>query len=276
MELVEELLGVGIPAHTDAQVAESGTPDAKALTYQADLVVVLRDTGRPVLAVVLEVQLRVDPRKKRTWPHYLTAVGAELDCPAVVLVVTPNEVVQRWAAQPILVGLGHNVITPFVLGPALIPWPRGDAAAAHPELAVLSALAHRDHPRGLSAAQVALGAVGRLDEDLARTYTNFVLGALSEAARAEMERMMREDPQYSGVDYVQQWMDRARQEGVVAGRQEGRQEANRSALARLTRLRFGDLGADVEARIAAGSSEELEVWLERVITAESIEGVFAD
>jgi len=65
------------------------------------------------------------------------------------------------------------------------------------------------------------------------------------------------------------------QRGMEKGREEGRQEANRTMLARLLQLRFGVLGSGVEARIAEGSPGELEGWLERVITAETLDGIFA-
>lgn len=66
------------------------------------------------------------------------------------------------------------------------------------------------------------------------------------------------------------------QKGEERGLKKGRQEANRTMLARQLQLRFGALGPELEARIAEGSSDELEIWLERVITAETLDAVFAD
>ncbi|RLB55351.1 MAG: hypothetical protein DRJ42_06460 [Deltaproteobacteria bacterium] len=78
---------------------------------------------------------------------------------------------------------------------------------------------------------------------------------------------------------AEQLIQKGRQEGVQQGlkkgRQEGRQEANRTMLARQLQLRFGALGPEAEARIAQGSSVELEGWLERVITADTLDAVFA-
>ncbi len=263
-ELFEEVFGVVLPSHAVVQVAESGTPDARALTYQADLVLAFRRGGRTAFALIVEVQLQVDARKKRTWPHYLTAVGAELDCPAMVLVVTPDAKVQEWAAEPIQVGVGQNVITPFVLGPAAIPWPADDEAMAHPELAVLSAIAHRDDAGGLAAAHAALVAVACLDEDMAKTYTNFVLGALSRAARGEMERRMREDPQYQGVDYVQQWID------------SGRVHAQGEAVLAILQARGLEPDEDQRARILDCRDEAtLTAWIAVAAKAERLEDIFS-
>ncbi len=47
-------------------------------------------------------------------------------------------------------------------------------------------------------------------------------------------------------------------------------------LARLLQLRFGALDTEAEARIAEGSPEDLEGWLERFATAETLDAVFAD
>ncbi len=70
-------------------------------------------------------------------------------------------------------------------------------------------------------------------------------------------------------------LKKGEERGLKKGRQEGRQEANRTMLARLLQLRFGVLGPKVEARISEGSPEKLEGWLDRVITAETLDGVFA-
>lgn len=50
----------------------------------------LRDAERSVAAIIVEMQLGVDPDKKRTWPLYPASVRAELRCPAVLLVVAPQ------------------------------------------------------------------------------------------------------------------------------------------------------------------------------------------
>ncbi len=270
--LVREQLGVELPAHTVAHVAESGTPDAKALTYQADLVLALREGDRTACAMVVEVQLRVDPRKKRTWPHYLPAVGAELDCPAIVVVVTPDAKVQEWAAAPIALGPGHNVVTPFVLGPRIIPRVDETTARTHPELAVLSALAHRDDPGGFEVAWAALRGVASLDEDVAQRYTNFVMSMLSKAAQAQMRQRTGAMENIEIIDFVQQWKDEAR----AAGLEEGLAAGRRALLSRQLQLRFGALSPETVAEIAEGNPEQLERWAERVITADTLDGVFAD
>jgi hypothetical protein len=64
----------------------------------ADAVVTLHAAGDPVLAVVVEVQLRVDPRRRRTWPAYVATLHARIGCPVMLLVMCPDQSVADWCA----------------------------------------------------------------------------------------------------------------------------------------------------------------------------------
>ncbi|MGE0708199.1 MAG: DUF4351 domain-containing protein [Planctomycetota bacterium] len=70
--------------------------------------------------------------------------------------------------------------------------------------------------------------------------------------------------------------ERILEEIRTKARQEGELEGERRLLLRQLRKRFGSLPADVEARIVAASEAELEQWAERVLSAQSLEGVFED
>src|ERR1700761_7775064 len=79
-----------------------GTPTE----YRADSVTILRDDhDKIVAAVIVEVQLRVDRHKERSWPVYVTALHARLGCPVILLVVVPSPEVGAWARSEI--PLGH-------------------------------------------------------------------------------------------------------------------------------------------------------------------------
>ncbi len=53
-------------------------------------------------------------------------------------------------------------------------------------------------------------------------------------------------------------------------REEVRNEERRKILFRLLTLRFGDLPAEVTSRIQHATLEQLEIWIERVLTAHSV------
>jgi predicted transposase YdaD len=73
---------------------------------------------------------------------------------------------------------------------------------------------------------------------------------------------------------IQQGLQRGLEQGRQEGRAEERKATLRDTLVRLLRARFGDLDADVEGRIAAATTDELDRWIERVVTAESARAIF--
>ena len=184
-ELLREALGLELPAYTEVRVESADLTEIVPTEYRADLVVLLVE-GKPLLAIAVEVQLSRDDRKRFTWPVYATGLRARFECDAVVLVVTPAIDVARWAAEPIRLGPG-STFTALVLGPEAVPIATDHArAAAEPELALLSAMAHGrgDVDR---AVQIALAAVAGAqhipDHELSVLYSDLISAALSEAAR---------------------------------------------------------------------------------------------
>ena len=65
------------------------------------------------------------------------------------------------------------------------------------------------------------------------------------------------------------------QRGLMQGRLEGEQSGEAKALRRLLQKRFGPLSEDVLARLQAASIDELELWLDRALDADSLAGVFS-
>ena len=55
---------------------------------------------------------------------------------------------------------------------------------------------------------------------------------------------------------------------------EGRLEAKARTLLRQLKLRYGTLGQAAVRRVETASADQLDLWLERVIAAQSIEDVF--
>src|SRR5260221_5814453 len=135
--------------------------------YRADLVVLLVD-GKPVLGIIVEVQLSEDLDKRVSWPAYIVNLFARIRCPVELLVVSPSSSVAAWASKPIQIGA--STIRPRVVGPDGVPVIRSvDAASLSPELAVLSALAHgQDEVDTAVAVALAASAAARDTRGLAR------------------------------------------------------------------------------------------------------------
>ena len=106
-ELLRDVLHVELPVYSEARVESAELTDVNPAEYRADLVVLLVD-GKPVHAIVVEVQLGGDPRKRFTWPVYVAGLRARLECPACVLVVTATEAMARWCRKPIDLGPGNT------------------------------------------------------------------------------------------------------------------------------------------------------------------------
>ena len=65
------------------------------------------------------------------------------------------------------------------------------------------------------------------------------------------------------------------EKGLLQGRLEGEQSGEAKALRRLLQKRFGPLSEDVLARLQTASIDELELWLDRALDADSLAGVFS-
>jgi hypothetical protein len=204
--------------------------------YRADNVVVLHDpAGNPVTGVIVEVQLQGDDDKLLAWPVYVSALRAKLRCPAMLLVITREPAVARWARRPIELGHPGFQLTPLVISFADVPriTDRG-AASQLPQLAVLSVLAHPE----LEIAMVAIAAISQLPEDLLRLYTDVILKALPADLRRILEARMIKGYEYQS-DFARKYHGQGREDGL------------RAAVIALARTKLKTVSDDDLARIAA-------------------------
>lgn len=184
-----------IPRFSAVEVVESEFTEVDPAEVRADLVLTLTGKDRrPALAIVVEAQLRRDPRKRYVWPLYLASLRRRLQCPVRLLVLTTRPAIARWCSRPIDMGDGRWVLVPDVLGPEQIPLvTRVRRARRHPELAVLSVLAHGQGPHAVAVGRAALVAVATLDSARAPFYTDLVWAFLGAAARAAFEDTVLQD-----------------------------------------------------------------------------------
>jgi hypothetical protein len=266
-------LGVAVPAFTQAQASSGDLTDAAPTEYRADVVITLTANGAgddPVLAVVVEAQLRVDPRKRRSWPAYVATLHARLGCPVVLLVVCSSAAVAARCGEPIVFGEPPGVVTPLVLGPGQIPVVTDPVRARrNPELAVLSALAHgggRDQRRVVEAVWAALEIV---DHDHATLYADVLLTVLPAAARDYLEACMATT---TGHRYYSDFARRYFDQGEAKGEAKG--EA-RAVLAVLD-ARGIEVPDELRERIVGCTDlEQLDTWVRRAATASTAQDLFA-
>jgi hypothetical protein len=132
-------LGVAIPDKATARMAPSDLSTSVPIELRADAVVLLAGADGARLAVVVEVQLRYDKRKRYSWPTYLTQVRAAHQCPAVLLVICPGAATARRCRMPIYTGHPGFDLVPLVIDSAAFRDPSAaDMTTAGPELVVLA------------------------------------------------------------------------------------------------------------------------------------------
>lgn len=272
-ELLSGQLGVRVPAYQQARLDSGDLPDVTPTEYRADTVVVLTDADRPVLAVVVEVQLRRDPRKRWSWPVYLSTLRARLSAPTVLLTLCPDRAVARWCADPISLGHPGWVLKPLVVGPERVPAVTDPVEARqNPELAVLSAMAHGSaEPEGEKVLSALLAGLRFVDDDQAKLYTDVVLAALPEAARVRLEELMAIGTYEYQSDFARRYYGQGRAEGEAKGRADGEAKA----LLAFLEARGIDVSAEARVRITeCTDSDQLEAWVRRAVSIVSIDELF--
>ena len=70
-ELLQEALDIELPVFTAARTESPELNEVTPTEYRADLVALLSQEERPLLAIVGEVQLERDREKQWVWPAYL-------------------------------------------------------------------------------------------------------------------------------------------------------------------------------------------------------------
>jgi hypothetical protein len=257
--LLRDSLHAELPRYTDARIECAELTDVQPAEYRADLVVLLLD-DKPVCGIVVEVQLSHDEDKRFVWPVYVVNLRARLRCSVCMLVVTADESVARWASKRIDLG-GDCCFKPWVLGPSGVPEIQDDEqAAADPELAVLSAMAHGgdgDVAKAARIADVAQSASLQLDAGRARLYVDLVFHSLSEAARRALRNMNPAKYEYQS-DFARHY--------VAVGRGEGRA----ALVTRQLSIRFGELSQGVKDKLAAAPISTLDAIGERLLTAPTL------
>lgn len=259
--LLRSALGLELPAYTSVRLESADLTQIAPAEYHADLVLLLEDE-RPVLGIVLEVQLEAKQRKRFTWPVYVAGLRARLECEACVLVVAPSDDVATWAVAPIVLGPGAS-LRPLVLGPSSIPSVvELDEARRAPELAVLSALAHSDDARVAFAAMLA---ALDLPDERALLYSDWIRASLGQAVRAALEELM----ETRGHEFQSEFARKHDARGRATGRAE-------SILSFLD-ARGLVVSDDQRQRILGCTDlEQLDKWVRRAATVSSTDELFVE
>lgn len=116
-ELLRDLLKVSLPPFDGVRVESL---DGGRAGDEAPLVVVLSFERTHVAAIVVDAPDGCDSPARLLWPRWSSLVEERLSVRTLVMVVTVDDVVERWAQQPVHLPDGRS-FEPCVVGPSSIP-----------------------------------------------------------------------------------------------------------------------------------------------------------
>jgi len=283
IDLVRRNLGVRLPK--DLEVLRG--PETVRLGFSdriADGAIVLRRRGGGVgETIVLEVQLRRDPRKRKAWAIYVVGTWAQLDGPATLVIMTPSPSVARWAAQPIDIGHGLMVLRPLVIGPEHIDAePTLEDARACPQRLALSVIVHGHKSGSLRLGRIALKVAQELlasRDDRSMVLADIIASFVNARVRRSVEAEMGiADGYVFGTAWGKAYgkmRAKALAEGESEGLAKGLAKGESTGLAKALRTVLRGRGLEPTKaqwkRIArCRDTEQLEKWLARAMVAETV------
>lgn len=265
--LLRTQLGIEHAGAVEVLASAENLSDLVPAEYRADAVLIVRDSeGATSSAIVVEVQLRPDPRKRFTWPAYVVNTRARFECPVELVVITLDAATARWCATPIELNARGWVLQPDVIGPAAVPIVDARVAGRHPELAVVSLLAHRHAPIAVDLGRALLRACDDLDPDRGELYADIVFSFINDAARRALEAEMHIENYQVQSDFLRQLKARANAEGQA--------EAWAAAVLRVVDARRLAITEAQRTTISqCRDATALERWLDAAVTAATVDDV---
>ncbi len=265
-DLLRDALHVELPVYSEVRLESAELTDVVPAEYRADLVVLLVD-GKPVLGIVVEVQLEPDARKRFSWPVYVVGLRARLQCPCCLLIITASDRTANWARQPIALG-PRAELSPLVLGPAGVPvLVDAERAIRDPELAVLSVMAHGrgDVETAVTIALNAIQASAVLDEDKRVLYFDLIEAALGDAARKAFE-MLPQNYEFQGPTF---------KKGRLEGQLEGQIAMAATNVLEILEARAFTVSDTLRERVHGSTDlEQLRHWVRRAAVVKGPDELF--
>ncbi|GIH27342.1 hypothetical protein Aph01nite_56520 [Acrocarpospora phusangensis] len=281
-EALRALFDLSIP-NGEARVLSCDLSEAVPAVYRADAAILYasRDTS---LGVIVEVQLRPDHRKHDSWLAYIANLRARDHTPTCLVVICPNRQTATWASLPIETGHPGLTLVPLVIGPDNTSVITDVAeAVGNIGLAAIAAITHSENPQIRAILAALTEALNHIDPAAAQRYAEYVTVALTGTAKTEMEQLMATKSYLYQGKYAQSLIEEGRASGIAEGRASGIAEGRASGIAEgeaksllfVLEKRGVELSETDRKNVLSCTDQELlTAWLERALTARSVEDVF--
>ncbi|QVQ53303.1 hypothetical protein J4H86_05915 [Spiractinospora alimapuensis] len=230
---------------------------------------------------IVESQTEQEGEKRAAWPYYVAYLHNKYNCPVTLVVLCSDQAVARWAKRPIVIGLSQHpsmVVTALAFGPKdIAPIADPDEASKHIQLAVFSTLIHRKDTPTVSEQLDALAeALATIDTKSATHLAHFTGAGLGPTmARQIWSDLMNAGTHQYQSDFTAQWEAKGEARGEARGEAKGRAKGEAQALLRILDRR--DIPVDETSRtriLACDDLEQLGHWIDRALTATSIDELF--
>ena len=261
---------MAIPPYTKVVRAESNVSQPVPISFRTDLVLRIQNNGDDVAAIVVEVQIGVDKRKKWSWPVYWAVQRARGRVPTCLLIIALEQHVADWAREPIE-DIGGSV-RPQVVGPGDIP--RVDTvekATESAESAVFSLAAHWQEPgseRLTFATMEAIERMGASNPKRAAACRGFLSLVIGTNFDKLMERTMNSEIDTAESLWANRWNHleaKWEAKGVAKGKAD--------TLLRLLAIRFGPPTSEATNALRTATVEQLDRGTDVLLNARSTEDV---
>jgi hypothetical protein len=258
-----------LPCGLSASVGSRAFNDRVSKDFYADAVLVVG--GRPhdpVCGLIVEAQAGMEGAKPGSWPRYAAAHWLQTGKPTYVMAVFRDQQVADWYAErnPITTTLPGYRLEIIIVGPAQIPAITDPVAvAADLALGTLSFAAHGDDPAVASAFTTTLA---KLPVETLQKYCGLAYG-MSAAALRDLLEVLVETDVHIASPFQKLHYGRGLADGEVKG------EA-KSIIRVLQRRGLVPTDAEREQIAACADAAQLDVWLDRALTARSVSDLFRD
>jgi hypothetical protein len=192
-----------------------------------------RKDGRdrpPELVIIVEVQLKRDSRKARTWPSYVASAMARFDCEVVLLVITDKRSVARWASGPF--GTAQMPLRPVVFCLAEMPQRLSSSdARIRGAIAVLHALADPTE----ATVEIAVQAIKLFPSEIRELTYEAIHRMVPRRIVQRLEEKKMIPLRMFQSEFALRHIARGKKVGLKEGREEGREAERKEWLAYLQR-----------------------------------------
>jgi hypothetical protein len=269
VEVLRDLVGAKVPLAGPVCLESNDFNDRPSKDFQPDSVIAVGPPRAPLHGIIIEIQQEKSVSKRGQLPRYAATLWLRLRCPVTVLCVCPDSDVAAWYSTELLTDLPGYVFRAEVLGPEKIPSITDpEEAAAHPEVAVMSVMAHgRQRP----VVEAFVGGLELMKPDHAPQYYEYAYSIAAPAVRRILGEIMSSStwPVYS--PFAREHFGRGKDEGRIEGRAEGEAEA----VLRVLAARRIEVPEEARARISSCADlRQLHTWLDRAAVATSVAELF--